>query len=65
MKDILAEIDGAVLLKNVDGMSMGWLARKKEELEEKYKVSLDLDARSARIWSKNGDRNVIGSENSE
>jgi len=55
-KDVLAEIDGAVLLKNIDPMSMGHLARNKAQIEEEKGITLDLDAKTARIWSKDGNR---------
>jgi len=55
-KDVLAELDGAVLLKNLDHTSMGGLAKLKDEVEAECNVTLDLDARCARIWAKDGDR---------
>lgn len=55
-KDILAEIEGAVTKKNVDAMSMGHLAKIKGKLEAERNVTIDLDARSMRIWSNDGDR---------
>ena len=51
-KDVFAEIDGACILKNVDGMSMGHLAKIKDRIEKDMNVMVDLDARSARIWPK-------------
>eukprot|EP00931_Biecheleriopsis_adriatica_P069800 TRINITY_DN43610_c0_g1_i1.p1 TRINITY_DN43610_c0_g1~~TRINITY_DN43610_c0_g1_i1.p1 ORF type:complete len:462 (+),score=128.81 TRINITY_DN43610_c0_g1_i1:32-1387(+) len=53
-KDILAQIDGAIVMKNVDPMSMGHLAKVKAKLEEELDVTLDLDARTIRIWGKDG-----------
>ncbi|CAK0827111.1 unnamed protein product [Prorocentrum cordatum] len=55
-RDALAEIDGAVIMKNVDPMSMGHLAKIKDKLEGDLKITLNLDARSVRIWAKDGDR---------
>ncbi|CAJ1373943.1 unnamed protein product [Effrenium voratum] len=55
-KDVLAQLDGAVLIKNVEPMSMGHLAKIKSRIETELNVRIELDARSARIWSKDNDR---------
>eukprot|EP00928_Gymnodinium_smaydae_P087969 TRINITY_DN72131_c0_g1_i1.p1 TRINITY_DN72131_c0_g1~~TRINITY_DN72131_c0_g1_i1.p1 ORF type:complete len:603 (-),score=107.51 TRINITY_DN72131_c0_g1_i1:270-2078(-) len=55
-KDVLAEIEGAVSMKNVDPICMGHLAKVKSDLEQKHSIVLELDARSARIWSNDGNR---------
>eukprot|EP00747_Dinoflagellata_sp_TGD_P074113 gnl/TRDRNA2_/TRDRNA2_158192_c0_seq2.p1 gnl/TRDRNA2_/TRDRNA2_158192_c0~~gnl/TRDRNA2_/TRDRNA2_158192_c0_seq2.p1 ORF type:complete len:497 (-),score=98.96 gnl/TRDRNA2_/TRDRNA2_158192_c0_seq2:8-1498(-) len=49
-KDALAEIDGAVVLRNVDTVSMAHLAKQQEALEQTHGVVLDLDAQSVHIW---------------
>jgi len=51
-KDVLAQLDGAVLIKNIEPMSMGHLAKIKARIEQDMNVRIELDARSARIWSK-------------
>ncbi|MFM7977872.1 MAG: hypothetical protein ACKPKO_01040, partial [Candidatus Fonsibacter sp.] len=55
-KDVLAELEGTAILRNVDAMSMGHLAKFKEKIEREQQVRLDLDARFASIWSNVGDR---------
>ncbi|CAK9114419.1 unnamed protein product [Durusdinium trenchii] len=54
-KDVLAQLDGAVLIKNIEPMSMGHLAKIKGRIEQDMNVRIELDARSARIWSKDND----------
>ncbi|CAE7201959.1 Caltractin, partial [Symbiodinium sp. KB8] len=54
-KDVLAQIDGAVIIKNIEPMSMGHLAKIKSKIEEEMKVRIELDARSARIWGNDND----------
>ncbi|CAL1171468.1 unnamed protein product [Cladocopium goreaui] len=54
-KDVLAQLDGAVLIKNIEPMSMGHLAKIKARIEQDMNVRIELDARSARIWSKDND----------
>ncbi|CAE7293318.1 Caltractin [Symbiodinium natans] len=54
-KDVLAQIDGAVIIKNIEPMSMGHLAKIKSKIEEEMKVRIELDARSARIWGNEND----------
>lgn len=55
-RDILAELDGAVVMKNVDGTSLNYVSKKKAQLETDLGVSLDLDAKSIRIWPQDGSR---------
>ncbi|CAE7217977.1 Caltractin, partial [Symbiodinium necroappetens] len=50
-KDVLAQIDGAVIIKNIEPMSMGHLAKIKSKIEEEMKVRIE----SARIWGNDND----------
>eukprot|EP00397_Hematodinium_sp_SG-2012_P041580 GEMP01045835.1.p1 GENE.GEMP01045835.1~~GEMP01045835.1.p1 ORF type:complete len:447 (+),score=117.93 GEMP01045835.1:80-1420(+) len=56
--DVFAEIDGAVLLKNVDPMSLSALVKMKDDLETKHSVQIELEARSCRIWAQSRELGV-------
>merc|ERR1719171_1272260 len=47
--DVLAELEGGVIVRGIDPTSMGILAQKVEELERQHGVKIDLGTRSARI----------------
>mmetsp|Transcript_18938 Transcript_18938/g.30727 ORF Transcript_18938/g.30727 Transcript_18938/m.30727 type:complete len:578 (+) Transcript_18938:56-1789(+) len=55
-RDVLAELDGAVHLRDQNAMCMGAIAKIKDELEQTLKITLELEAKSVRIWAKDGDR---------
>eukprot|EP00927_Polykrikos_kofoidii_P011803 TRINITY_DN15044_c0_g2_i1.p1 TRINITY_DN15044_c0_g2~~TRINITY_DN15044_c0_g2_i1.p1 ORF type:complete len:642 (+),score=121.10 TRINITY_DN15044_c0_g2_i1:195-2120(+) len=55
-RDAFARLDGAVLMKNVDPICIGHLAKTKKDLERNHNVTIELGARSLRIWSNTGDR---------
>jgi len=54
-KDILAQIDGAAILKNLDPASIAHLQKHSRCLEMQHDIALDFDVSSVRIWSNSGD----------
>lgn len=50
--DAFAEIDGAVLIKNVDPISLSALVKMKDEIGAAHKAKIELEARSCRIWAQ-------------
>jgi len=53
--DVFAEIDGAVIIKNIDPMSLSALVKMKEDVEKEHSVQIELEARSCRIWAPSRD----------
>eukprot|EP00451_Oxyrrhis_marina_P031837 CAMPEP_0204375190 /NCGR_PEP_ID=MMETSP0469-20131031/49064_1 /ASSEMBLY_ACC=CAM_ASM_000384 /TAXON_ID=2969 /ORGANISM="Oxyrrhis marina" /LENGTH=363 /DNA_ID=CAMNT_0051365843 /DNA_START=1 /DNA_END=1089 /DNA_ORIENTATION=- len=56
--DVLAEMDGAIIVRNMDGTSIGMLSREKENIEQKCNITLEVDSRSIRIWAKDDNRDT-------
>merc|ERR1719171_387232 len=54
--DVLAELEGGVIVRGIDPTSMGILSQQVTDLEKSNNVKIDLGARSARIIPRNHDR---------
>jgi len=57
-RDVFAEIDGAVILKNIDPISLSALVKMKGDLERENKVEIEIEARSCRIWAETREKGV-------
>jgi len=44
------EMDGAAVLKNLDGTTLNYIGKQKAKWEGEFKVFLELDSKACRIW---------------